>query len=264
MQSTDIPTRFTKVFAANAAGAYIRQVPVPSQIGIQDGAASFTDGFVPDNFLPIAGGGVPPFGQDFNGLLKVVTAWEQWLQAGGPITYNSAFATAINGYPKGATLASAVTPGLQWTSTAENNLTNPDTGGANWTSLSIPVKANVAETIAGVDDEKFVTPADLRGAGFPFIVTSSLLENNGYRVWSDGFIDCWGNVSIPPNTILTVGLPYPHTAWVNPSGSGTRNSVDGILDSGVTGIIGSPPTGFRVVNPAGGPTIRFWWNSRGR
>lgn len=264
MQSTDIPTRFLKIWAANAGAGFIRTVPVDSQIGVQDGAASFTDGFVPDNFNPIAAGGVPPFGQDFNGLENIITRWEQWFQAGGPIVYNSAFSAAIGGYPMGAQLQSTVTVGLFWVSTAENNTTNPDSGGAaNWAAFVPPVPATPAETKLGIDDVKYVTPYDLAQAGFPYIIGLSAIENNGYRVWSDGFIECWGNVSIPRNTITTIGLPYAHTSWVNPDSSGALRNTDGTVATGVCGIIGSPPTGFEIVNPSGS-TIRVWWNSRGR
>jgi len=126
MQLSQIPLRMQLAWAANAGGSYIRTVPVPSQIGIQDGAASFNDGFPPDNFTSIAAGGVPPFGQDMNGVLKVITSWEQWLQAGGPIGYDATFSTAVGGYPAGAVLASNVTPGAQWYSLVDNNTTNPD------------------------------------------------------------------------------------------------------------------------------------------
>lgn len=126
MQLSSIPLRYSKVWAVNAAGAYIRTVPVDSQIGIQDGAASFDTGFVPDNFTPVSAGGVPPFGQDFNGLMNVMTAWQQWGQAGGPVAYDATFSTEISGYPAGAILASAILKGAQWYSTADNNATNPD------------------------------------------------------------------------------------------------------------------------------------------
>lgn len=126
MQKADIPLRYQKAFAVNAAGAYIRTVPVASQIGIQDGAASFNDGFVPDNFTAVAAGGVPPFGQDFNGLLNIDTKWMQWKQAGGAIPYDSTFSTAVGGYPQGAVIDSGILYGAQWCSTVDNNTTNPD------------------------------------------------------------------------------------------------------------------------------------------
>ena len=128
-----IPVKTSVVWAQSAGGAYIRTVPIPSQIGVQDGAASYTDGFPPDCFTPTSGGGVPPFGQDMNGALNEVTAWLQWMEAGAPVFYDSAFSTAVGGYPKGSRLPSAILPGLTWLSTADSNTTDPDSSSAaNW------------------------------------------------------------------------------------------------------------------------------------
>jgi hypothetical protein len=140
MLRSAIPTRFQKAWAVDAAGAYIRVVPVASQIGIQDGAASFETGWVPDNFTPLAGGGVPPFGQDFNGVTNIMTTWDQWYQAGAPIGYDLTFATAIGGYPQGAVLDSSVVLGKQWLSLVDGNLTDPDDPltSTNWRAVGIP------------------------------------------------------------------------------------------------------------------------------
>lgn len=132
-----IPTKIPTPFADGAVSPYIRPVPIPSQQTIQAGAASFTDGFPPDTFNPVGAGGTPPFGADFNGLLNQMSAWSRWVQAGAPIAYDSAFQTAISGYPLGAFVASAVTFGLYFISTADGNTTNPDTGGAGW--LPVPL-----------------------------------------------------------------------------------------------------------------------------
>ena len=132
MQDSGIPAKFPIPFANSAGSGFIRPIPQASQIGIQNGAASLTDGFPPNCFAPIAGGGSWPFGQDFNGLLKQITQWLQWMQAGGPIQWDSTFSAAIGGYPNGAVVASATTAGLWWRSAVDNNTTNPDTGGAGW------------------------------------------------------------------------------------------------------------------------------------
>lgn len=134
MLASQIPTYIPTPFADSAGAGFIRTVPIPSQIGITPGAASFTTGFPPLNFSPVNAGGVPPFGQDFNGLLNQITAWSRWAQAGGLVGYNSAFSTAIGGYPQGAVLVKADGSGF-WLSTADNNTSNPDTGGANWTAM---------------------------------------------------------------------------------------------------------------------------------
>lgn len=138
MLISSIPTKISIPFAASAGAGFTRQVPDASQIGIQDGAASFTDGFPPDCFLPIGAGGTPPWGADFNGLLNQMSAWLRWQQAGGfPINYDAVFSAAVGGYPNGAFIGSATTFGNFWISTADNNTSDPDAGGSNWTPVSL-------------------------------------------------------------------------------------------------------------------------------
>jgi hypothetical protein len=153
MLVASIPAKFGIPWAANAGGAYIRAIPQASQIGITAGAASLNDGWVPLNFTQIGAGGVPPFGQDFNGILNQITAWNQWQAAGGPVGFDATFAGAsgINGYPKGAVIAqggngTGFVLGKYWLNSIDGNTANPDTGGANWTALAmlqLGVGANV-------------------------------------------------------------------------------------------------------------------------
>lgn len=149
MQDSGIPAKFPIPFANNAGAGFIRAIPQASQVGVQNGAASLFDGFPPNCFIPIASGGSWPFAQDFNGILNQTTRWCQWLQAGGPLFYDAAFSTAIGGYPKGAVLNSSVTNALQWVSTVDNNTTNPDSGGTNWTTISsVPFTWSAQQTFA--------------------------------------------------------------------------------------------------------------------
>jgi hypothetical protein len=132
MQDSQIPAKFPIPFANSASSSYKRAIPTASQIGVQNGAASLTDGFPPNCFIPIAAGGSWPFGMDVNGILNQSTAWHQWIQAGAPIFYDSTFQSAIGGYPFGAIVASVAYPQSWWFCTVNNNTTNPDTGGAGW------------------------------------------------------------------------------------------------------------------------------------
>jgi hypothetical protein len=150
MLASSIPTKLPIPFA-NAGTK--NAIPSASQIAITPGAASLTDGFPPLTMLPIASGGIPPFGSDFNGILFEVTAWAVWQAAGGTVGYDAAFSTAIGGYPKGAVLAASATVGAFWISTVDNNVTNPDTGGAGWIGAALfggssPVVGN-ARNLAG-------------------------------------------------------------------------------------------------------------------
>jgi hypothetical protein len=139
MQDSSMPTKFPIPFAADAGAGYIRVIPTASQIGIIAGAASLHDGFPPVTFLPIDAGGYGPAGQDFNGILNQLSAWAQWQNAGGAILpYDGTFQTTIGGYPNGAIVASVTNPGTYWLSTVNNNTSDPDIGGANWSNLQTP------------------------------------------------------------------------------------------------------------------------------
>ena len=129
MLSSSIPSKFGITFASGAGASFTAIIPEGPQPG---GRASLTDGFPPVNFDPIASGGIPPWGKDMNGLMKQVTQWLQWAEAGGPISFDSAFSTKIGGYPKGAFLLKKSTTDRYWISTADNNTADPDAAGANW------------------------------------------------------------------------------------------------------------------------------------
>jgi hypothetical protein len=128
MQASNIPSKVPLPFANSGTKNVI---PTASQIGITPGAASLTDGFPPLTMTPIVAGGVPPAGADFNGIFNLITAIQQWQSAGGNFTYDPTFSSAVGGYPKGAVITNATYSGA-WLSTADNNTTNPDTGGAGW------------------------------------------------------------------------------------------------------------------------------------
>jgi len=131
MELVNVPASFPLYWGQNAGGSYIRNIPVNSQIGITNGAASLNDGFPPDTFQPAGAGGVPPFGQDFNGVLRQLSQWSQWQEAGAPVSFDRDFATSIGGYPAGALLRATSLP-VNWINLADENSNDPDSGGANW------------------------------------------------------------------------------------------------------------------------------------
>lgn len=142
MNIADIPTKFPQPWGAQAGAGYIRPIPNDSQIGSNPGYASLHDGFVPLNATPTGAGGIPPFIQDMNGILNEITAWDQWWQAGGPVFWDSTFATEVGGYPKGAIVHSNADANKLWINQVDGNATDPDSGGANWANLFAPVFLN--------------------------------------------------------------------------------------------------------------------------
>lgn len=138
MEIGNYPPKIPKPFGINAAPADVTYpIPTASQIGITLGAASFNDGFPPACFQQVSAGGKGPLGSDFIGLFKQITAALQYTQAGAILPWDSAFSAQIGGYLKNALVASNTVTGLFWISTIDNNLSNPDSGGAGWNATAL-------------------------------------------------------------------------------------------------------------------------------
>lgn len=154
MKASDIPSKFNIPFANSAGAGYKRVVPQASQIGINDGWASLVDGFPPLNFQPLGSGGVPPFGQDMNGLLNQITLWSRWQAAGALPQFDASFSTNIGGYPRGAILGATVLQGC-WLCLVDDNTVNPDTAPSAWQAGWLflggiqPLTANVTFYVNG-------------------------------------------------------------------------------------------------------------------
>lgn len=208
MNLTNIPTLVAVPFASGAGAGYRNTIPVPSQIPTTPGAASYTDGFVPVNFQPIASGGVPPFGEDFNGILNDLSVANRWNQAGGRYYFDATFSAAITGYPKGATLNRTDNLGA-WLNTVDNNTTDPNsTSSAGW----VPVRANAVAVSITVS----------AGANTP------TKEKLGSQV-----IVCTGAIASAATLVLPLTAGAVYVVHNNTTGAGAL-TVIGATGSGVT------------------------------
>ena len=274
--ASQMPTKIQMPWAKNAGSSYIRTIPVSSQIGIQNGAASWADGYPPLNFTPIAAGGVPPYGQDTNGALNAISALSWWYSAGGPINYDSAFQTAIGGYPKGAILQSAVTVGLLWVNNVDNNTTNPDASGAGWTSytpqyatnltgsgtisstttggggLSVAMANTLTSTIqpAVVGTTQAIGTSNTQIATTQFVNPGTSIASSGYRKFPDGIIMQWTSSSTTAAGTITVPFPiaFPNGCLqsyvsLGYSGFGTPGPVSSATGSCTTTAVNVGVTG---------------------
>ncbi len=196
MQSTDQPDQVQIPFANTGTK---RPIPVPSQIGITDGAASFTDGFPPKTFLPLAVGGIPPAGADFNGILFDITQIQQWQSAGGMFKFNSIFAAAIGGYPLGARIMSD-TGAIVYINGTENNSTNPNTGGAGWTVIK------EREYVSAFDNMSAAQIAAVLAYTFVTDVTATMQAGMNAAFAADK------DYYMPAGGYLVTGLLLPGTA----------------------------------------------------
>lgn len=199
MQASNAPIKSAVPFAESGTKNII---PVASQIGVTPGAASFIDGFPPLTMTPLAAGGVPPYGADFNGILNFLSAAVRWAQAGGRYTFDVSFVADVGGYPKGSILAAASGNG-SWLNLVDNNTTNPDAGGANWISLGAGI-ASVAQAQALTDDTTLLTPKKLADA---LKGANQSLIANGFQKFPGGLILQWLTAPQTVNAAVTATFP---------------------------------------------------------
>ena len=224
MSLTTPPLIYTP-FGVGAGGSYITNpIPVASQIGVTPGAASFTDGFPPLTMQALSAGGIPPKGQDLNGILFAITANTAWVAAGMGYAFDATHASDIGGYPVGATLLMADGGGY-WLNTTANNTNNPDTTGVGWLPISTFGTVGVALTGGTVT----LTPAQWRK---PIIVFTGALSSNATVNFPGGVEGEWLVVNATTGAFsLTLQAPGGSTNVVVPqagyTGAYSIFNVDG-------------------------------------
>lgn len=127
------PQLIVEAFATSGAR---NTIPVPSQIAVTPGKASYTDGFPPLNMTPLPSGGIPPSGKDMNGILFAVSSYLAWIQGGGQFYYSAAFVTQNTGYAVGAILRSASDATKLWRNTVADNALDPDVTPTGWVAIT--------------------------------------------------------------------------------------------------------------------------------
>lgn len=169
MSGAVLPPVIPEPFAKNADPSLI-QNPIPQTTGVS-GRASYDQGFPAITMQPVAAGGKPPFGQDFNGLFFALTSQQYFAQAGQLWPYNAAVAAAISGYGVGSILSSS--DGITvWLNTSAGNTTDPDSGGAaGWVSLF--TYGYTSRTLTG--GSVTLTPQEARA---PVIIIGGALAGN--------------------------------------------------------------------------------------
>jgi hypothetical protein len=124
------PPVVVKAFGADASDPdFINLIP---ETTTDPGRASLELGFPPQTMTPEIAGGTPPFGQDVNGILFMLSSHTVYQQSGQPYVYNSTLATSIGGYAVGTILGMSDGSGL-WINRTAANMTDPDgVGAAGW------------------------------------------------------------------------------------------------------------------------------------
>jgi len=163
--SLSTPSQITVPFANSGT-----KNDIPASADNSTGLAGYDLGFPPITTVAKLAGGLPPRGADFNGIFYDVTEAIRYLEAGGQFPYNSAFSSAVGGYPLGALVMRSDGSGL-WKNLVENNTTDPEGSSASgWAPLNSGI-TNVTMTSANY------TLTNLQAANDIIVISGSLTAN---------------------------------------------------------------------------------------
>ncbi|MXF49848.1 hypothetical protein GR294_25550 [Raoultella sp. Lac2] len=282
MNSSAMPSRLAVVFSANGDK---NTIPVNSTTEtLADGLATMDSGFPPLTRIPLAAGGKPPRGEDFNGIFNDSFKRHQWAQAGGSYPYDADFSAAIGGYPKGAVLINSSRDGF-WQSIVENNLTNPDAGGVGWINYSSGRLLNVQTFFSSgnytpTPGTKSVVVEMVGGGGGSDMAPAtgagqvSIVSGGGAGAYAKGrflvnFTSVWVSVGTGGQGGV-VGTPMGSAGVASAFGSlmsapgGTRGYSAGPANPPFPpqgNVASNGPTGANIIGSPGAPSIPAYANA---
>lgn len=261
------PTPITVPFADSGNK---RTVPSGSLIGITDGAASFTDGFPPLTMVPLASGGIPPSGLDFNGVFHAITEHLRYVNAGGRPKFSQSMADAIGGYPIGTVLQDDDGEN-EYVNSVDGNVTNFNTsagsigvswhlcggrgilpGSATTSAAGIVQLATNALTKTGTNTSMAVTPS-----GLTYAFTSR--STSQVQAFPGGFKIQMFTVShsnLGNNETVSFSYPEPFSSYSLPilSSASTRG---GYIGSG-----GNSEGAEITSHTLSGGVVTSYWDAR--
>lgn len=234
-------------FAENATPGTIEPIPATTPTVPQD--ATWSTGFPQVTMQPLASGGIPPRGQNFNGVLNALSQHIFHMQGGGQYKWDDAHGP----YSIGDVLQSD--DGLRsYVSAIGNNTDNfnttPGVIGSSWLPWS---GGTATELIAGLlkiattaqaqsmsSDDVAITPKKMADA-----LSVSALGNN--QSWQDVLSDR----TISTNYTNTTGRPIAvSVATNNAAANGMVIQVDGIVVS-MSSVTSGPDGSVFAIVPNG-------------
>lgn len=149
MKQSDVNHLFAVPWAAQADSSTIASIPTTATA---IGRASMALGFPKSTMTPIAAGGVPPYGEDMNGILSMLSVAARASEAGLLRPFSADFANAIGGYPAGATVAHPSISGRFLICTQDGNENDPASNMAGWADplAGLASASSVQNLVSGV------------------------------------------------------------------------------------------------------------------
>jgi len=253
---SNTPTKIVTPFGLDSTNIDAYPTDSPDITGL-----SAPEGF-PANYMTT--GGDKPRGQLFNRLLFDVTYWVREFLSGRTPRYDAAYQTLLGGYDADATVMGDDGETV-YLSTANNNMTNPNSGGAGWKTLS-----SSANIVSQVDAESGIATAvknwtaqRVRQAFTAGLVVDNVNKSLTLPTWLGGWIVKIGiTASLAADTAETVTFAdaFP-------------NSIEGIFTQAkYTGTVAATSVAADIVtlgsivirNTDVDTTYPIWWMAIGK
>ena len=239
-----IPIRF----AANGLKNVIQKV---LQVGQDPEDMTWNLGTPQITMIPKEDGGLPPKGQDFNGILYTLSDHAVQRQNGGQIVFSDDVVAEYGGYALGSIVQSNDTL-RHFRSLINNNTFNPNTQpiSGRWEIYtgagSIPTASSTTAGVMRVINNLASTEVGsaLSAAMGKKIIDdlAALLATNGWQKLPSGLIIQWGETIVlpnnsPTNTVLPMAFPNGFLqAVTSMSGAAASTSVAGVSPLSKTSI----------------------------
>lgn len=155
--------------------------------------ASIEEGFPEITMKAPADGGLPPWGQDFNGMFYLMSSQTCFLQNGGQITFDQNVSNKIGGYPEGAILdyidenqAYSKVKSLIDDNTY-NFVTTPSyIDGVHWEKISLSASSSWGNITGDIENQTDLQ-AELATRLNTSQVTNCILANNGAEITTQSY-----------------------------------------------------------------------------
>lgn len=196
MNRSDSPAKQSKPFGINGP----RETILPTTPS-GDNTASYESGFPPITMTLKSAGGLPPKGQDMNQILFELSALGRWASSGAKNTYDSAFATAIGGYPAGSYVLGDDLKTV-YRCTTDGNTANPNSVTTGW--------AKVANDISDILGLGTAATKDVGTGAGQIPDMSAFTSGTGWIRFPDGTTFQFGSAGMPTG-INNVYVNFPRT-----------------------------------------------------
>ncbi len=230
VKPTTVPLPFAASGTKNA---------IPTAASPTPGLASLVEGFPPETMTPITSGGVPPSGDDFNGILNLITQHVAWVNAGGQYTFDAGLSTYVGGYSIGMVVQSD-DGASSYVSLANNNTTNfnstPASIGTLWAPYAGQAVRNSSTSVATTGGSTTLSSLQYSAR---FITVTGVLASNATLV----FPTALGRWTVINNTTGSFSLTCKTAA-----GTGvtvTQSAADDVICDAVNIVYSQTDVGTR-------------------